>query len=298
MRLMRLALIQARSLTGVPHERVALLGLIGCCACAGVRLRPTSKASAGQCGAITTLWEMPDALIVTRSATDRTWQVETTQARINLIALDAEAYCVTFGEYPATYDQAFTDISKLSPELSGCGLGDVVLQDAWDRPIYYGLQDGRPMIVSAGADGRFSTDDDISLPDPRARFAEPLLDLLQECRPPVPFWQRPDSGRTVKHPAWAGTYEHDGAFLSLDETRFTVSDSTTWSISGDVLPGTGWITLSVTELRRVTDSEVPQWFQDFTDLYDRHGGRLRLEGDTALVAGNGPRWIRVKSSRE
>jgi len=99
-----------------------------------------------------------------------------------------------------------------------------------------------------------------------------------------------------QEPIPVGTYRQNGAFLSLEDAHFTVSDSTTtWSISGDVFRVGGSVFLSVTEFVKGTDTEVPKWLTDFTEFYGTYYGQLLIEGDSALVAPNGTRWIRVRA---
>lgn len=123
----------------------------------------SSGVQSGRCGLVR-IWTFPEEVAVTGTpGKDRTSEELTTQARITELALVAELHCIEVGRYPSR----FADMERMQASLKEartCGVVPEDTRDAWDQPIYYGLLHDRPLIVSAGADGRFTTADDVSLP--------------------------------------------------------------------------------------------------------------------------------------
>jgi hypothetical protein len=124
---------------------------------------------------------MPESDIITSSqAESRSYEALVTQARIDMIASAAEAFCSVVGTYPSGYPAMVQFKSQLPPDLASCALQEDLLDDAWGRPIFYAGHDPVIHIVSAGADGRFTTNDDVTLPEPTDSLAEPI-DLTRDC---------------------------------------------------------------------------------------------------------------------
>src|SRR5687767_12961107 len=101
-----------------------------------------------------------------------------TMARMNNLADVATKYCMIRGGYPEnlTMLAAFSD----SIARTSCGVRRDSYQDAWDRPVYYGVNNRAPVITSAGADGVFSTADDVAMPSEGER-ADGELGSPDDC---------------------------------------------------------------------------------------------------------------------
>ena len=128
------------------------------------------------------LWSLPETLQISATPDEkRSFHVLLTQARINSIALAAAIHCrQPGGGYPATSVDLVLPESQLPSKWAACSLERDLLQDAWDRPIFYMAEEGRLLIVSAGPDGRFATEDDIGLPHSDDQHAE-QMNLDSEC---------------------------------------------------------------------------------------------------------------------
>jgi hypothetical protein len=132
--------------------------------------RPTSGAVG--CGKLVR-WAFPASTLVEQTAEDRRTEDELmTQARIANILVASEAYCVaTRGTYPTTFEEISAGYANLPDTLRRCELEPSARLDAWERPIFFSRLNGVPVVRSAGADGIFSTRDDIGVPDPGGPFA-------------------------------------------------------------------------------------------------------------------------------
>jgi signal peptidase I len=84
-----------------------------------------------------------------------------TQQTIQSIDIQVQRYADRFGGYPATLDDA--------------GVSAAARFDAWDRALQYGPVAESYRLVSAGADGEFGTDDDLTNEN-RARLAPGCVD--------------------------------------------------------------------------------------------------------------------------
>ncbi len=70
----------------------------------------------------------------------------------------------------------------LPEETRECTVAEDMLEDFWGQPIFYGLVGNTIVVVSAGEDGRFTTDDDIGIPAPDAQHAE-TVNVKDVCSP-------------------------------------------------------------------------------------------------------------------
>ena len=139
----------------------------------------------GGCGPLV-VWKMPATDLIERTRDEsRTYDVLMTQARIDAIIRAAEAYCrANHSAYPASIERLISPPPAILAQMARCRLTAEDLNDAWGRPIFYAIIEGRLVVRSAGADGRFSTIDDIGPPEPAdARIAE-TVDIAHECRTP------------------------------------------------------------------------------------------------------------------
>lgn len=139
--------------------------------------------STATCGTLVR-WRLPATLVVEATEADtRTHEVRVTQARIDGLAVAAEAYCrLADGEYPASLSDLMNPPDAFVEQMRQCPVKRHHLSDAWGRPIFYAVVGRRLIIASAGADGVFSTVDDIGLPALSDRHAE-TYDWRSECVP-------------------------------------------------------------------------------------------------------------------
>lgn len=126
-------------------------------------------------------WKLPETMVVDRTTQDdRTAGVLMTQARLDAIILAAEAYCrLNDGKYPRTFEEMMIGL----PGMTQCALDALDVSDAWDRPIFYAWSVNHPVLQSAGADGQFTTADDIGWPKSSDLHIE-SFDIPSECRGP------------------------------------------------------------------------------------------------------------------
>ena len=151
-----------------------------CVRCDGQSAKAGVDRELSVCGDLL-VWGFPDQLQIDSTATEgRHASTLLTQARINLIVSAATSYCLQFGEYPNTYGEMLQHATELPAEMNACKLRGDLLDDWWDRPIYYGREANGIRVVSSGADGRFTTDDDIGLPKSGDPHAAPI-DIVNEC---------------------------------------------------------------------------------------------------------------------
>lgn len=144
--------------------------------------RPVRRQAAlGGCAPIRG-WLLPDGEVETSQSDNRTEQELVTQARISHILLAATASCLTSdGAFPATLDE-LSEVNAVLPDtLAVCELEASALVDAWGTPVRYAVVNSRPHVVSAGADRRFGTRDDIGSPGATGRFSK-LLVVPGDCR--------------------------------------------------------------------------------------------------------------------
>ena len=91
-------------------------------------------------------------------------QHETTRVTIVSLQTATALYQIECGAYPA--EQEGLSALVLSPGNTNWHGpyvdGDKIPTDAWGNPFSYRLSNGLPVIVSAGADGQFDTDDDVN----------------------------------------------------------------------------------------------------------------------------------------
>lgn len=145
----------------------------------------TDSSAVRGCGALVR-WRMPATTVVERTRDEaRMYDVLVTQARVDAIILAAEAYCrANRNAYPASIERLISPPPAVLAQMAKCRLPAEDLNDSWDRPIFYAIIQGRLVVRSAGPDGRFSTIDDIGLPEAAdARISE-AFDITHECRTP------------------------------------------------------------------------------------------------------------------
>jgi len=133
------------------------------------------------CGSLR-VWRLPESTVVEATPQEnRPYKVLVTQARINIVVLAAERYCVAHsGAYPGTFAEMIEYAQSLPRESRKCLLVESLLSDAWEQPLFYALSSGIPVVMSAGQDGRFTTEDDIGMPRPDSPKAEPV-ELERQC---------------------------------------------------------------------------------------------------------------------
>lgn len=83
-------------------------------------------------------------------------RIVATRAKLNIIALSLEAYCLRVGVYPPSFEHLLTFLGS-----HNCPIGVEALSDAWGHPIYYSTEGDFPVATSAGPDEVFSTADDL-----------------------------------------------------------------------------------------------------------------------------------------
>lgn len=127
-------------------------------------------------------WSMPATTTVEATSADsRTHDVRLTQARLDAIVLAAEAYCqLSGGRYPDSFEAMTNPAPAIAEGMPNCRLERHAIVDAWDRPIFFAITANGLLVVSAGADGVFTTADDIKLPVAGERHAE-SFDWQAEC---------------------------------------------------------------------------------------------------------------------
>lgn len=120
-----------------------------------------ASAVAGPCGALV-WWKLPERLEVSGSGSrSSTAQTLATHAIVDVIIRAAETFCRQHdGQYPRTFQEMFS----VFPPESECVLEPTHVMDGWGHPVFYGLIAGSPIVRSAGADGVFTTADDIGWP--------------------------------------------------------------------------------------------------------------------------------------
>lgn len=143
---------------------------------------PSDEIVAARCGELGK-WVLPEELLlppdVFEDSTASVPNERVTRARLNLLALSVEQYCLLEGGYPVSLDQLFAYNMPDSIKTQ-CHLNPRDRTDAWKRPFRYELLDSVPSLVSAGADGEFGTDDDI--PVARRSFeGARAIDLQTDC---------------------------------------------------------------------------------------------------------------------
>lgn len=143
----------------------------------------TERAGSGGCGPLSA-WKMPATDLIERTRDEsRTYDVLVTQARIDAIIRAAEAYCrANHNAYPSSIERLISPPPTILPQMAKCRLTKEDLNDAWDRPIFYAIIDGHLVVRSAGPDGRFSTIDDIGLPEAADAKITETFDIVHECR--------------------------------------------------------------------------------------------------------------------
>lgn len=130
-------------------------------------------------------WKLPETTVVEKTIADsRSYDVLVTQARIDAIIAAAEAFCrLNAGTYPATYEELTHAPPEIDDKMPRCRLDPNDLTDAWGQPIFYSAEGGRLMVRSAGADGLFTTPDDVREPASNDPHIEEF-DLKTECQEP------------------------------------------------------------------------------------------------------------------
>ena len=145
-----------------------------------------TDSSAGRgCGPLVR-WRMPATTVVERTRDEvRMYDVLVTQARIDAIVRAAEAYCrANHNAYPASIERLISPPPAISAQMARCRLPAEDLNDSWDRPIFYAIIQGHLIVRSAGPDGRFSTIDDIGLPEAADARTSETFDVAHECGTP------------------------------------------------------------------------------------------------------------------
>jgi len=163
-------------------RRITITALLGCMlgytgTAANVAARPSR---AEPCGPLV-WWKLPALLVVERTEEDdRSSQVLTTHASVDVIIRAAETFCRRHGGvYPITFEE----MSSVFPPESECALEPSDVTDGWGHPVFYGVVHGIPIVRSAGADGLFTTADDIGWPTAMDPHTAPF-EIPGECAGP------------------------------------------------------------------------------------------------------------------
>jgi len=193
---------------------VAVSGLVlfGCAP--GVRTSADPSSPATCVG--NQLWRLPDEMPLNAQPTEKlSYAILVTKARLNSIALAAAVACrEAGGTFPSSYRALLESALNIAPPLAACALDEAALVDGWGWPIYYQGGTGVLIVRSPGPDGRFTSDDDISLPSPGSPDGE-SLEIDRNCRPrpslrrPAPLHRRrvrrSDPAGRSKTPSGAGS---------------------------------------------------------------------------------------------
>jgi general secretion pathway protein G len=78
-------------------------------------------------------------------------RIEITKRQLQAGQAALKTHYLTFGRYPDRLDQ-----------LVEKNVVDELPHDAWDRDLKYQIVDGKPHLTSAGKDGVFGTEDDLT----------------------------------------------------------------------------------------------------------------------------------------
>jgi len=102
---------------------------------------------------------MKSSSVVKRSKKD---PVQLTKSDIAVFAMALKHYEVDVGHYPSYRDGGLLALISDPGETDWYGpYINVIQNDGWRRPYHYDRTNGVPMLLSAGPDRRFLTDDDI-----------------------------------------------------------------------------------------------------------------------------------------
>lgn len=97
--------------------------------------------------------------VVKRSKKD---PIQLTQSDLVVFAMALEHYKLDVGNYPSYRDGGLLALISDPGEANWYGpYINVIQNDGWRRPYFYDRTNGVPMLVSAGPDRRFLTDDDL-----------------------------------------------------------------------------------------------------------------------------------------
>jgi hypothetical protein len=105
-----------------------------------------------------------------------------TKARLDIVRLTLEEYCLA--QSKPSYPRTLSDLLPFSKKRLGgaqCKFREDDFLDYWGRPIYYELRLGLPYLVFAGRDGRFTTSDDIAMPEASDTSAM-VVDVTKYCK--------------------------------------------------------------------------------------------------------------------
>lgn len=99
--------------------------------------------------------------VATLNITKNLEKAKTTAARegVNNLKAAVLTYNVQFNKYPSSLNDLITSKNDEEPVVSG---GEGALEDPWGTEYRYEHKGKKILIVSAGPDGEFDTDDDIS----------------------------------------------------------------------------------------------------------------------------------------
>lgn len=153
---------------------------VACCiGGTGIMAAAAQESDTPHCGRLLE-WSIPDAMRIYGAQPDTTAaNVLLTKARLNYIIRASELYCQRFGSYPTSAVELIA-VSGQPTIAPLCKVTWEHLTDGWERPVYFGLGAGTPLIQSAGADGRFSTADDVRTPSP-GDAAGGRVNLAETC---------------------------------------------------------------------------------------------------------------------
>lgn len=180
--------------------RLSLGVALGAVALAGCPQGPRVRPDLGLAASCSTgrLWRLPDEMpLNVRSPEKDSYAALVTKARLNSIALAAAVACrQAGGTFPSSY-QALLEFAKGIPlTLAACALDEDLLVDGWGGAIYYQGAAGVLVLRSAGADRRFTSDDDISMP-PLDSPEGISYEIDRNCRS-GPSVRRPDRTSTSR----------------------------------------------------------------------------------------------------
>jgi hypothetical protein len=149
-------------------------------ACSPPDGRESDEMDRAACGQLA-VWNLPEGMEVSSPDLDSAWvdnQRAITLARLNLVVLGAESFCLLRGRYPTDLPElllASTD-GSLPPR---CSMFEELLTDWWGHSLRY---EPEPAVVvsSSGEDGIFGTVDDLRSPRRLEEDAR-QVDVEAEC---------------------------------------------------------------------------------------------------------------------
>lgn len=143
----------------------------------GISHAQRTEPAEGPCGRLRA-WNPPPGLMLQQGPDKRSWDTLTTQGRLWHMASRIETACEILGRYPSTIEEINMALRRTGRT---CQLDTALARDAWGSPIFYGVIRAEPVLVSAGPDGVFATEDDISTPGPHDTLGR-TIDTATECK--------------------------------------------------------------------------------------------------------------------